>query len=246
MKKIISLICVILLCFSVLTVTACKDDEEIIKFEKTVEANQPISVASLLAESDTIYTVSLFDANGNEISIDYTKITFKKGEYKLKHADGQVSKITAVDTTAPEIRYDFNGFNPTVQTAITLPFSAVDNCDGKLLVITENKNANNLVLTSDGLNLVIKATDLSGNQAQVQFNLLKKGTSVTLNKSLFDGLDQNKTYSCTYKITEINGEQKTTYVGSSLTVQGNKYYVVNATAKSGQEVHKTQIIYYPF
>ena len=50
MKKIISLICVILLCFSVLTVTACKDDEEIIKFEKTVEANQPISVASLLAE----------------------------------------------------------------------------------------------------------------------------------------------------------------------------------------------------
>ena len=34
--KIISLICVILLCFSVLTVTACKDDEEIIKFEKTV------------------------------------------------------------------------------------------------------------------------------------------------------------------------------------------------------------------
>lgn len=87
------------------------------------------------------------------------------------------------------------------------------------------------------------------NQSSESFSTdIKKavGEKVTLDKTLFTGLDENKTYSYSFTVKETKGlTTKTVAFANQVQVEKDTYYEVFGTARSGTETIKTYKIIYP-
>ena len=248
MKKIFSLIATASVCMSAFLV-GC-GDKETVKNTVIVSVNERYELSNLFVGDDSLFNVRLLNAEGQSLGIDGRKIIFTQlGEYTLTHVDGEVTKITVKDVTAPSITFDFSGYQPKAEQQTKLPLSVVDNYDGeKASVIIYNsgiETENLFKPTKNGAKLKVIAKDKSGNSSQAFVNLLPAGTKFTAEKTLFDNLDEQKNYSISYKVTEYLEDNEKTYLGNSATLKSNGYCKVTATAKCGTEIIIVNSYYIP-
>lgn len=243
MKKII----VLLLCgVFAFTFSACKEEA---KVNGTVElaVNNHYTLSNLFKANDSVYSIKIKNPSGKELKIDSTKIVFDKlGTYEFIHADGSITKLKVFDNVAPTIRFNFTGYVPKIGVETSLPITVIDNFgDASLSVMLNGTDIGNnkFTPTADGASLLVKATDANGNLNSVKVELKPIGNTVSLNKSIFENLDQQKNYTFSYRITEYSAESSQTYLGSSFTVKKDKNYSVTAIAKSGMQTI-TAVSYY--
>ena len=222
----------------VVGLTACKEDKP--KDNKTVnaEVNVVYELNDFFKADDSLYSVTIKTPFGKNFELVSRKVVFTElGNYQLTHVDGSITKINVLDTTAPVIRFNFFGFSPKAGEQCSLPISVVDNLNVKnYAVLLNGVDTNNVIIpTENGLSLTVKATDNAENSSVIKVELKPIGTVLRLDSTVFENLDQQKTYTFSYRITEYAEESSQTYLGSSITVKSGKTYSVKAVAKSGTE-----------